>query len=390
MADKLRIALVGCGSMMGAHVNNGYGKLWEAGFRDFEIVACCDVFEENASGLAEKVSEWQETSPKVYTDFEALLSDSSDYDAAGAVVPHNEHHRVAVPLLEAKKHLLLEKPVALTLRAGRKVLDAADANGLVLSIGENYRRSLHHRTIHWIINSGRIGEPRHIHWLDIKERLWHWGWRDDLDKAGGGWTLDGGVHYADLMIYDLGPMQRVTALSRTYNTTRFKNREEHKEATECTIEDTTMALLEFESGVTGIWSESISAAGDHLGQQIIHGDEGSIDFSHGLMMRGDESHTRFDALKKEFMDQISDDVRERYFPFDLHETLAQEIHEFVNACLHGGTVETDGPEGYKAQAICMAIYESAALGNQPVELSKVEALEIEEYQKPLNESIGVE
>ena len=138
---------------------------------------------------------------------------------------HCEHHAVATPCLEAKKHVMIEKPLAMTMRAGRQMLDAAEANGVLLDVAENYRRSLANRTANWVIQSGRLGRVRQLYWIDCRERLWHWGWRDDLDKAGGGWTFDGGVHFADLMRYHVGPVARVTALTRQYNTARYLDRE---------------------------------------------------------------------------------------------------------------------------------------------------------------------
>jgi len=389
MADKLRIALVGCGGMMGGHVRVAFQPLWEAGYQGFEITACCDVVEENAGRLAGEVEAWQGAKPKVYGDVDALLAEKKDYDAASVVVPHNEHHAVGIPFMEAKKHLLIEKPLAMTLRAGKMLMDAAEANGVVLAVAENYRRSANHRAINWVIQSGRIGKPRHFHWLDVKERQWHWGWRDDLDKAGGGWTFDGGVHFADLMYYHIGQMERITALTRQYVSKRFRDRENLKDGVECTIEDTTMALLEFENGATGIWSECISAAGEGVGKQIVHGEEGSIDFGKGLTLRGQEEPTSIDALREEYLGQLDEAEKQRLFPFGLDNGLAQEDYEFIEACLRGTSVETDGLIGYKAQAICMGLYESAALGGQPVELAKVEALEIEEYQGPLNKGMGL-
>jgi predicted dehydrogenase len=389
MADKLRMVLVGCGGMMGGHVKSGLKALREAGYKDFDIVACCDVVEANAAKLADEVLAWQGTKPKLYTSVQALLADEKDYDAASVVVPHSEHHTVGVPFMEAKKHLLIEKPLAMTMRAGKKLLDAAKANRVVLSVAENYRRSSTHRALNWVVRSGRIGKPRHFHWLDVKERLWHWGWRDDLAKAGGGWTFDGGVHYADLMRYHLGPIARVTALTRQYVNQRYRDRDNKREYVPATIEDTTMALLEFENGATGVWSECISAPGEGVGRQIIHGEEGSLDFGQGLRLRGQEQPTSIEALKKEYMDQVSAEEKARFFPFGLDNPLAQENYEFVEACLRGGSVETDGLEGYKAQAVCMAVYESAALGSRAVDLKKVEKLKTEKYQGALNAMIGL-
>lgn len=390
MTDRLRIALIGCGGMMGAHVNKGFAPLWEAGYREFEIVACCDAVEESAAKMAAAIGEWQGRSPRVYSQVEALLAAEDDLHAVDISVTHCEHHRAAVPCLEARKHVMIEKPLAMTMRAGRQMMDAAEANGVLLNVAENYRRTLANRAAHWVIESGRLGWLRQIYWIDCRERLWHWGWRDDLDQAGGGWTFDGGVHFADLMRYHVGPVARVTALTRQYDTTRYLDRKTLEgDSKQATIEDTAMALLEFENGATGVWVESIVSPGKGMGNHIVYGEKGSLDFSGGLLMRGQEEPTSIDQLSQEFMAQLSDGEKEELFPCGLEDTIAQEVHEFVNACLHGGTLETDAVEGYKAQAICMGVYESAAQDGQPVDLTQVESLEIEKYQAPLNAQIGL-
>jgi len=384
MTETLRIAIVGCGGMMNAHVRKGFAPLWKTGFREFEIVACCDLREDAAAGMAGGIAEWQGKKPAVYTGVDALLEHAGDFDAADVSLVHSEHHAVAVPILERKKHLLIEKPLALTLRAGRAILDAAEDAGVVLSVAENYRRAPAQRTANWAIRSGRIGEPRQIYWLDCRERQWYWAWRDHKDKAGGGWLLDGGVHFTDLMRYHLGPVSRVTALCRQYDATRYRNRETLTDPVQATIEDTSMALLEFESGVTGVWAESIVSPGQALGRRMVYGSEGSLDLAAGVQRRGEDEPTSMEALKAEYMAQLGDDEKQRLFPFGLEDTVLQEIHEFVNACLHGGAVETDGMEGYRAQAVCMAVYESAERGGRPVDIADVESLEIEDYQRPLN------
>ena len=389
MAEALRIALVGCGGMMGSHLNNGFAPLWEAGYRGFEIVACCDTVRESAAKMAEDIGQWQGRTPNVHEDVTALLEGEKDLDAADISVVHRHHHTVAVPLLEAGKRVLIEKPLAFTLRAGKHMLDAAERSGVLLAVAENYRRSPVNRTVNWVIRSGRIGAPRQVYWMDVKDRPWYWGWRDHLDQAGGGWVLDGGVHFADLMRYHLGPVTRVTALSRQYDPTRYRDRKNMQDPVQATIEDTTLALLEFANGVTGVWAESIVSPGHRFGRQIIYGDRGSLDLGEGVLLRGEEEVTPLDALREAYLEQLSADERDRLFPLGRRHGVAQEIHEFVEACLHGSAVETDGLEGYRAQAVCMAVYESAALGGVPVEIEKVERLDVEAYQGPLNESVGL-
>ncbi len=90
-------------------------------------------------------------------------------------------------------------------------------------------------------------------------------------------------------------------------------------------------------------------------------------------------------LQDEFLAHLPSDERERLFPLGLMDDIAQEVWEFLTACQTGNAqVEVDGEEGYRSQAVCMAIYESAVL-QQPVSVAAVRALEVEAYQRALNE-----
>jgi len=196
MDDVVRIALVGCGGMMGSHVEHGYQQLWEKGIRTFRIIGCCDVEEDRARALAARVAVWQGEEPR-----------TCEVQAVDISVLHSEHHRVAIPCLEAGKHVTIEKPLAITMRAGRRIIESAEKAGVVLQVAENYRRSPEMRAVRWAIRKGYLGQLRMLFWTDVSERLWHWGWRDDVEAAGGGWSMDGGVHFADLFRFFVGEVE---------------------------------------------------------------------------------------------------------------------------------------------------------------------------------------
>jgi len=382
---EVSVALIGCGGMMEAHVRRGFRALWERGFQDFRIVACVDSNEMAAARMAESIAEWQGTRPSVYTCVDDFLAKETSVHAVDISLPHYEHHTVAVACLEAGKHVLLEKPLAITLRAGRKIVEAAKRKGLVLSIAENYRRTPYHRAIRWAIRQGRIGEPQQVYWLDAFERRWYWGWRDHVELAGGGWTLDGGVHFADLMRYHVGEVTEVTAQMATFNPMRFRRRDEQEELIPATIEDTTHALLRFANGAVGVWVETISAPARKIGTHVIYGSEGAVDLDVGLFLRGRDEPVSLTELQEEFMASLSEEERERLFPWGLTDDIAQEVREFLIACAEGDPqVEVDGEEGYRSQGVCMAVYEAATL-RQPISVTAVMALEVEAYQCSINE-----
>jgi len=385
MADEVAIGLIGCGGMMGAHVR-GYRGLWEAGLRGFRIAAACDIDEAKAQKLAADIEEFQGARPTAYADFRRMLDAEPGLDAVDLSLVHKDHHAVAIPCLEAGKHVTIEKPLAVTCRAGQAILDAAERNGRLLQTAENYRRAPEQRAVRWALDNQRIGSLRLLYWIDVGERQWYWAWRDHRDLAGGGWSMDGGVHFADLFRYHVGEVKTLYAISRQHSATRYRNREELTDPVQATVEDTTMAVLEFESGVSGEWSSTNAAPGRRFSNRAVYGSEGSITWGHGLNAR--EAELPMADLIAEHEAAIDEAERERLFPAGVTDTVATELWEFIQAIRGEAELEVDGREGLKDLAICMAIYESSVLG-LPVEVAAVERCEIETYQADLNEAAGL-
>jgi len=309
-----------------------------------------------------------------------MLLKEPDIQAVDICTTHNEHHTVAIKCLSAKKHVTIEKPLALTIRYAHMILDSAEKNRCILQVAENYRRALSERTINWVIKSGKIGKPTMLFWEDISERLWYWGWRDHKDISGGGWTLDGGVHFADLFRYHIGEVEELYAVSKTYNPIRFKDRDKLSDPVVIDVEDTTMSVLKFENGVTGTWVLTNSAVGKKTSFRAIYGDKGSIVWDDGLYTR--EGHISLEKLEEEYLDSLSSEERERLFPKGIKDTIAIELKEFFDAILGTGEIETTGEVGLRDEAISMAVYESSWL-NMPVKIKDVEECKVENYQKTL-------
>jgi predicted dehydrogenase len=379
------MGLIGCGGIMGAHAD-GLKQLWEKGYRSLLIPAVCDCAPAAGESMADRVAAWQGTRPKVYLDYTEMLEKEPDMHAVDLALVHRIHHLVAVPCLQAGKHVTIEKPLGFTMRACRVMVEEAKAQDRVLQVAENYRRSPHERAINWAIKQGMIGDLRMIYWVDVGERLWRWGWRDDVEQAGGGWSLDGGVHFADLFRYHVGEVRELYAVSKAYHPFRYGKPETLEDPIPATTEDTTVSVLNFDNGVMGQWTSTGAAPGGGFSNRVLYGSKGSICWGEGLRTRSEKMS--MDELVQLYMDSVSDEEKERWFPLGVTDTIATELHEFIEAALHGGPLEMDGVQGMKDEAISMALYESAYV-NQPVEVRKVETCEIENYQKRLNDLVGL-
>jgi predicted dehydrogenase len=382
--------------MSGAHVE-GLRQLRESGLKDIEIVATCDLMEGPAQKRASQLSQFQETSPKVYTDVEKML-EAEELDAVDICTEHRSHHVVALPCIRAGKHVIIEKPLAITMRAGKMMLDAADDQGITLAVAENYRRSAENRAIHWAVNSGKIGDPRMIFWQQFSYGLGTWGWRHDKLKAGGGWILDGGVHYADLFIYNMGPIEKVSAITKTLEPVRYGSWPERKNPAPYTVEDVSLAVMGFENGGSGVWTWTQVAPGESMEQRVIYGSKASVGWDKGLVIPTEDppgvQTVPNSELVRWMLSEMDDEERNALFPggigisrnFD--STIAIEIWDFYQSIIEGRSPEVDGKLGAEAEALPMAIFESATTG-ETVRIRDVLDLKVEAYQDEINRDLGL-
>ena len=388
MSDRLKMGLIGCGGMSGAHIR-GYQELWSKDLKLFDIVAACDIDASRAEEQATQAHEFQDgTKPAVYTDVEEMLTKHPDLDCVDICALHSAHHTLAIPALEAGLHVIIEKPLGITMRACKLILDAAEKNGRILSVAENYRLDRVQRARRWAVRQGRIGEPRMLFWVEVGESLGKWGWRNFKMDAGGGWALDGGVHFTDLMRFILdAEAVEAYAINKAYEPYRYDNPAERLGGYDVDVEDAMISTIKFERGVTAQWTWVGSGPGGSFSRRTVYGSDGSLDFETGLTPRNGEPISN-EALLKEFMASISEDERAYYFPSGVEDTVAIELKYFADAIKAGGRPEVDGVEGMKSEAICMAVYESGWFG-RPVTLAEIESCALEGYQGEINDKLGI-
>ena len=388
MPDRIKMGLIGCGGMSGAHMR-GYQELWSKEVKTFDIIAACDIDANRAEERANQAHDFQGgTKPTVYTDVEEMLTKHPELDCVDICALHSAHHTLAVAALEAGMHVIIEKPLGITMRACKLILDAAEKNQRILSVAENYRLARDQRARRWAVRQGRIGDPRMFFWIEVGEGLGKWSWRNFKMEAGGGWVLDGGVHFTDLMRFVLDKEAiEVYAINKAYEPFRYDDPAVRQGGYDVDVEDAMISAIKFEDGVSAQWTWVGSGPGDGISRRTLYGSEGSLDFATGLTLRNGEN-TSNEALVSEFLAHISDEEREYYFPSGVEDTVAIELKYFADAVLTDGKPEVDGSEGMKSQAVCMAVYESGWHG-RPVTLIEIESCELEGYQGEINEKLGI-
>lgn len=407
--EKIKVAVIGCGGIFRDHWD-GYEEQLSKGFDDFELVAFCDLIAERAQNYANKYKEATGKQAAVFTSVDELLTSGPAFDVAEVQVPHAEHHKVAIRCLKAGKHVMIEKPLGITMRAAKEMMNCARENGVTLKVMENYRYWQTERAAFWAVRSGMIGTPRMMSMMDVGLRQWYWEWRDHKFVAGGAWTLDGGIHFADLWSVILGPVRRVQAVSRTYDTQRYKKYEKAEEQKPVTYrktrsllevnpetfgepvtsdeEDTTSAILEFDNGVIGTWLVTRAAPGNVNRDFIFMGSEGSLVWGKGIYDYKGELVIEWQKLRQMYVESLSAEEKEFLFPRDMQNSMALEQREFFDYLQGKRELEVTDEVGYYDLAVPYAVYEAAATG-RAVTVQDVMDLKEETYQREINEYLGL-
>ncbi len=405
MADDeaaVRLAVIGCGGVAHAHMQ-GYEQIKRAEPNKVEIVAVCDPIRERAEEFADWAQRFQNTRPRIYTDHEVLLKEEQgNVDAADINTPHHLHHIIAIACLEAGLHVMVEKPIGVTVRATQQILEAAKRAGKWVATAENVRRGVSQRTAWWLFNESKwIGDPTLFYAIQVgynpppppgHEPAWHW--RVDRFLSGGGLVMDSGAHFCDTIRYLFGEVRQVHAVVKQLIP------RPHRKGDEIVMddrEDTWMAVLEFESGLTGFWSYTTAAPAHRFTHVVYYATEGALvdtgDAFHGPFSGAMVQHLngrvrRLNDLAQDFRAAVGEERWQRLFPHGFTDGFTLECYDFLDAIQHNRPPEVTGEDGLRAKAIAIAIYEAATTG-QTVRVADVLDGKVEVYQKPINERWGL-
>ena len=252
VAQPIRIGIVGAGRIVPAHLR-GYAALRKAGYDNFRITAICsrrreDAEEAEARGGAREprppvskmpgdplsaphmyVSDFQtDVDAQVFDNFDALL-DSGTVNALDLPASVFVHHDYTVRAADKGIHAFVQKPFSVSVAAGRLMVEAAHRNGTTLGVNENVRYALPSRAARWAIERGDLGDVPMIASIAISTAEWSpdkvvadTPWRHARVQAGGGPTLDIGVHLFHRVRYVCGEVRSVFGRVRTFEPVRYR------------------------------------------------------------------------------------------------------------------------------------------------------------------------
>jgi myo-inositol 2-dehydrogenase/D-chiro-inositol 1-dehydrogenase len=284
----------------------------------------------------------------VFDNYHALLA-GDGLDVVDVVVPSHLHHEIGKGVLESGKHLLLEKPMALSVAQCDELIAFAGVGGRVLAIGHEMRLASLWGKVKELVDAGAVGVP-----LYMLVELWRRpyrpgadGWRYDLGRVGN-WILEEPIHFFDLARWYLaGAGEPISVYARANS--RQPGRPE--------LQDNFAAMLNFPGGAYAVIAQTLSAFEHHQVVKLT-GTKGSVWASwSGAMDR--DFHPCF-SLKYHDGVTVSDIPLSR--PTGEVYELEDEIAMMVRAVRDGGPVAATGADGRWSVALCLAAQESVDTG----------------------------
>jgi predicted dehydrogenase len=397
MPEKVRIAIAGCGGISYAHIG-GYRILRENNVDTFQITATCDIDKDRAERAADAISQFQSDRPSIYTDFDKLAHDKVA-DAVDICSSVSSHHILALIALDNDMHVTIEKPFALTVKAGQKIVQTAEKLGKVIAISENARFAQGVRMSRWALDQDCIGEQQMMALGSTGAQVWYpdkivagTAWRHDKMIAGAGAVLDLGSHSFDLIRYLCGEVDEVYGVTKVLLPFRTQRNEAGNitQKVPSNVDDVAFAVLKFKSGAIGMFGTGWGGHGEPTGFQdglTIQGSKGSLKDATGNPRVTLDDGTKIN-IPQHFNESANTELKDKFFPKGIADTFALELHEFIRGIQAGEKPDNDGWHGLQDIIIAYAITESS-YSKLPVKIEDIISGKFDGYQKELNEKYGL-
>ncbi|MBQ18982.1 MAG: oxidoreductase [Planctomycetaceae bacterium] len=338
--------MVGCGMIANFHA------LAVGDIRGAKITACYDTFPAAAQRFAA-------ANPGVtaYERLDEMLDDQS-VDVVTICTPSGAHRDPAVAAANAGKHVVVEKPLEITLARCDAIISACRRNKVGLTTIFPSRYHGINQSLKAAIDQGRFGRltlgDSYVKWWRTQEYYDSGGWRGTWNLDGGGAYMNQAIHSVDLMYYLMGDVAEVTAMTDTLAHKRIE------------VEDVGVAALRFRNGALGT-IEATTAAYPGFSKKVeIHGTCGTAVVEEDRLVTWDFASGRSSdaATRRRFG---GDDVGgsgasdPTAISYDGH---TEQLKDFIKSIRGGGKPMVDDKEGRKSVEIILAIYQSAWTGRK--------------------------
>lgn len=354
MAEKLRIGIIGVGNISNAHIDS-----YRADPR-VELYAFCDIDEKRLKLMGERFG-----ITRLYSNLDDMLA-LPELDAVSVCTWNVSHAECAIKAMRAGKHVLCEKPMAVSVAEAEEMKRVSEETGKLLMIGFVRRFAKDSDILKDYREAGMLGDIYYGRMKNVRRHGNPGSWFADKARSGGGPLLDLGVHLIDLFCYWLGEdAQPVSVYGATFQ--KLYNRPEIKELPPylaqaytpddpCDVEDMATALIRFNTDAV-LQIEvafTLNIPGAEQNSIEVFGTEGGATFNPEL------------TLSRNLAGHMVDIKPQRSAQPDFTEAFRKEISHFVSCILDGTVCRNPAADGVRLMKILEAIYRSAETGHEVV------------------------
>ncbi|MEK3888266.1 Gfo/Idh/MocA family protein [Bacillus sp. FSL K6-3431] len=353
MAKKIKIGIIGSGGIAQAHAR-AYKRM-----ADVEIVAVADVVPGRAEEFVQKL---ELTGAKGFNNHLDLLE--LDIDGVSICTPNVAHHKTSIDALRAGKHVLVEKPLAVTLEQGVEMVKEGKKADKILSVGFQPRYDPNMEAVKKIVQSGELGNVYYIEVGGGRRRGMPGGTFINQELAGAGAMADIGCYSLDLALNALGYPKPLSVSAYTSN--HFgTNPTYHPEAEKFQVEDFGVAMVRLEGGKVLNFKISWAMHMDSLGPTLFLGTDAGLKLTpagsgpwSGVWDGGIGSITLFHDIQGHHTESA--------IPVQQHnrDIFYEKVHAFVDAIQTDSPAPIPGEEILINQAIIDGILRSSELGRE--------------------------
>lgn len=308
-----------------------------------ELIAVMEVNMEFAEKIRAKYN-----AKRAYDNVDALLADP-EIDAVYIASPVNYHKAQAIAAAKAKKHILIEKPICMTVEDGEEVIKTCEAEGVKIATGLMMRYHAYHQAMKQIMDEGKLGK---LTTCRAQFTCWYpdipGAWRQIKSESGGGALVDLGVHAIDLLQYIAGSKVKTVAGMSSTNVFNYE------------VDDQASTLMEMENGAFAYVDVNFNIPDDAaLCRMEFYGTCGS------MIAEGTLSQVEGGSLKVLLCEDRGYDAQQNRAPAEPMEVevefgnmYTKEIESFGRSILDGQEIQVPATDAIYVQKIMYAAYES--------------------------------
>jgi myo-inositol 2-dehydrogenase / D-chiro-inositol 1-dehydrogenase len=339
--EKTKVAILGCGFIANIHMES-----YERFVPDAEVVAVYGRKAEKAKEFAKKYE-----LKEYYSDLDELLN-KSGCDVVDICIPNYAHYEACMKAAKSGKHVIVEKPISLTLEQADEMIAACKKAGKKLMYAEELAFAPKYERVRALVGSGAVGE---VYMLKQAEKHSgpHSRWFYEKDLAGGGVMMDMGCHALAWFRWFLGGNPKIKSVYATMSTVMHD--------TEC--DDNTVTLVEFENGVLGVAEDSWAKHGGMDDRIEVYGKKG---VSYADLFRGNSALTYSLEGYDYAMEKAGSSKGWSFTVFEeaFNQGYPHELAHFIKCVREDLQPKMTGEDGRAVLEMIYAAYESARTGRK--------------------------